>query len=49
MQEMLNNPNRKLSMPVMKGQLQRKMWSDKVSQGEHSKEGNEAKTEFSLQ
>ena len=33
----------------MKGQLQRKMWSDKVSQEDHSKDGKGAKTEFSLQ
>jgi hypothetical protein len=43
-----NNPDRQLSMPAMKGQLQRKMWSDKVSQGDHSKDGKGAKTESGL-
>ena len=49
MREMFNSPNRQLSMPAMKGQLQRKLWSDKVSQGDHSKDGKGAKTKFSLQ
>lgn len=48
MQKMFNSPNRQLSMPAMKGQLQRKMWSDKGSQGDHSKDGKEAKTESGL-
>jgi hypothetical protein len=48
MQKMFNSPNRQLSMPTMKGQSQRKMWSDKVSQGDHSKDGKGAKTESSL-
>lgn len=48
MQEMFNNPNRQLSMPTMKGQLQRKMWSDKESQGDHSTYSNEASNEMQI-